>query len=560
MTPDLSVAVEFAAPADPTEQYALLWRQKEQCASAALGRDWLPAMGGRGQQTTPKRKIMSHALLKQGRGFFGFSAVHAKQFKQVRRLQIFCRWVDSRPGFGVDDCLHGIGLWNSILRASGFGSSFSSWWLTRQYVTPRDPVHVHLHCPSSDVAHQIFDAVLAEVRLLESRLQAAKQAYRQTQHEQDRHLVFREVARSPAAPVESLLHRVDAQVVCIDAQECAVELDKPAQLLPDEPLWISGRSHDVIHADHDKVWLHSVDDIETPAPRVQSKPIGHLRALFEAFHEQWKKRWCRHDETPFSHWTQLLDFAKRVIRPNFVPHLAVDCSLLRAEISRKKKRAATGLDGVSRQDLLQADIATLQSIVNAYRRAEQDGTWPAQLLAGKVHSLAKIEAAEAVGDYRPITIFGLPYRAWSSAQSRFLLQFADSWVDDSVFGNRKGRQAADLWSHLLQLIEEAYASGTVLAGLSADLKKCFNCIPRYPALCLAVLVGTPNEVTTAWSGALSSMRRHFKIRDSYPDGFWTSTGLAEGCGLSVYGMLLVDHLCACWMRVQAPDIRCLTYC
>ena len=216
LTPDLSVAVEFAAPADPTEQYALLWRQKEQCASAALGRDWLPAMGGRGQQTTPKRKIMSHALLKQGRGFFGFSAVHAKQFKQVRRLQFFCRWVDSRPGFGVDDCLHGIGLWNSILRASGFGSSFSSWWLTRQYVTPRDPVHVHLHCPSSDVAHQIFDAVLAEVRLLESRLQAAKQAYRQTQHEQDRHLVFREVARSPAAPVESLLHRVDAQVVCID--------------------------------------------------------------------------------------------------------------------------------------------------------------------------------------------------------------------------------------------------------------------------------------------------------------------------------------------------------
>jgi len=173
--------------------------------------------------------------------------------------------------------------------------------------------------------------------------------------------------------------------------------------------------------------------------------------------------------------------------------------------------------------------------------------------------LAKTENATGVGDYRPITIFGMTYRVWSSLQSRHLLQFADTWVDDSVFGNRKGRQASDLWSQLLLQIDEAYASNSALSGVSADLEKCFNCIPRFPALCLAVLVGTPAEVTTAWSGALADMRRHFKIRDSYSAGFLTSTGLAEGCGLSVYGMLLVDHLFACWMRVQAPAVQCLTY-
>ena len=142
---------------------------------------------------------------------------------------------------------------------------------------------------------------------------------------------------------------------------------------------------------------------------------------------------------------------------------------------------------------------------------------------------------------------------------RYLLQFAESWVDESVYGNRKGRQASDLWTSLLQQIEQAYATGLPLAGISADLEKCFNCIPRFPALCLAVLVGTPPEVTTAWSGALSSMCRHFKVRDSYSAGFLTSTGLAEGCGLSVYGMLLVDHLFACWLRFQTPTVQCLTY-
>ena len=159
-----------------------------------------------------------------------------------------------------------------------------------------------------------------------------------------------------------------------------------------------------------------------------------------------------------------------------------------------------------------------------------------------------------LGDYRPINnLWLLPYRAWSSIQSRHLLAFADHWVDDSVFGNRRGRQASDLWLQLLTQIEQAYTSSTGLAGISADIEKCFNCIPRFPALCLAVLVGTPHEVTTAWSGALASMCRHFKVRESFSSGFLTSTGLAEGCGLSVFGMLLVDHLFACWLRFQAPS-------
>ena len=400
---------------------------------------------------------------------------------------------------------------------------------------------------------------MADVRLLEQRLTVARRSHRIAQHDQDRLLVFRDVARPAAEPVDTLLHRVDAKVTCVDWSECAVELDRAVQLIPDEPLWISGQLHEVIHAEHDKVWVHDVAPIQVHDVCVQTKQVGDLRALFDAFHEQWQRRWCRHDGVPFTRWQDLVDFARRIIRPTFLPHLSVDCALLQAEIHRKKKRAATGLDGVSRNDLVLADQATLASLCNLYRRAEHDGAWPDQLIAGKVHSLAKHESASSVGDYRPITIFGLPYRAWSSIQSRYLLAFADQWVDDSVFGNRRGRQASDLWIQLLSEIESAYSSSNALSGISADIEKCFNCIPRFPALCLAVLVGTPHAVTTAWSGALAGMCRHFKVRDSFSAGFLTSTGLAEGCGLSVYGMLLIDHLFACWMRFQAPTVRCLTY-
>ena len=560
----LPEAYSFDSPSDPTTQYAALWQDKESRAASTLF-GWVPAMSGRGQQLKPRRKVGAPAPLKQGRrsdvqpGFYGFSALHAKQFRQLRRLQNYCRWIDGCQSSDNRDCSHGIDLWNAILKAPGFVPSFRQWWRHRSFCSPLDPFDVPWFAPASQVAHQIFDAVLAEVRAFERNLLAAQVSHRAAQHERDRTLVFREVAREPAAPVESLVQSVSSQVSRLDPDECAVVLAKDVELCTEQPVWIGGEVRQVIHAEADKIWLTDLEGIHTADVVVQTQPIGHLQALFEAFHTQWKARWCRHDDLAFTHWDQLLGFARQVLQPRAIPPLCLDVDLLRAEAHRKKRRSATGLDGVSRADLVAAEDTVLLSLQRSFERAQVDGVWPAQLLAGKVVSLAKSDKAAGVGDYRPITVFGLPYRMWSSLQARHLLACADSWADDGVFGNRRGRQASDLWHHLLTQIESAYSSQSVLSGISADIEKCFNCIPRYPALCLAVLIGTPDAVTTAWAGALAGMRRHFKVRESYSDGFLTSTGLAEGCGLSVYGMLLVDHLFACWMRAQSPSIRTLSY-
>ena len=561
----LTEVVPFGAPHDPTEQYAALWTRKEQLAEADLVDDWVPSMRGRGQQTQPRKHLCTQAPLKASRAhevqpaFFGYSAVHAKQFRQVRRLQNFCRWASNKSAVGVANVEHGIALWTSILRAPGFFPTFSAWWPHRRYVCPLDPVTIPQFCPSHEVANLIFEAVLAEVRLLEQRLARAKVAHRKFQHDADRHLVFKDVARPAAAPVETLLHEIQAEVSEVDSQECAVVLATPQPIDAQLPVWIAGTAHEAIHADHDKVWLTDVEGIAVGDPVAQRQELGDLQDLFDAFHSQWKERWCRHDQLPFSHWDSVIGFAREVMRPAPVPHLVVTPELILAEAHKKKKRSATGLDGVSRDDIIQADQCTLQSLASMIHRAESDGGWPAQVLAGKVHSLAKTTNAATVSQFRPITVFGLIYRIWSSLQSRHLLQWADSWTDEGVFGNRRGRQASDLWHLLLQHVEHAYATEQPLSGISADLEKCFKCIPRYPALCFAVLAGTPAQVTTAWAGSLASMCRHFKVRDSFSPGFLTSTGLAEGCGLSVFGMLLVDHLFSCWMKVQAPAISTLSY-
>jgi len=172
----LSEPVSFGVPHDPTEQDASLWTRKEQLAEAALVDDWVPTMKGRGQQTKPRRHLCTQAPLKASRlhkvqpAFFGYSAVHAKQFRQVRRLQNFCRWADNKTAVGTANVEHGIALWTSILRAPGFFPTFAAWWPQRRYVCPHDPAEIPQFCPGPVVAKQIFEAVLAEVRLLEQRL------------------------------------------------------------------------------------------------------------------------------------------------------------------------------------------------------------------------------------------------------------------------------------------------------------------------------------------------------------------------------------------------------
>lgn len=399
--------------------------------------------------------------------------------------------------------------------------------------------------PSAFIADRIFQALLFEVPSLEDRLKQAKRAHAIQQRQDTPNLIYRDLKLPAPLPVESLLvgNQTTVSMVCVE--DSALELD-PHVL-------------DIIHAAPDKLWVENLHDITAKTCVTQSKLVGALPDLFEAFHEQWRKRWCKHDGIPHSQWSNILDFAKRAFPALRLPHLQVDSALLQAEIRRKKARSATGLDGVSRMDLMQASPHVLLSLLSCYHRAETDGLWPQQLLAGSVVSLAKTPQASKVNEFRPITIFGLPYRLWSGLHARHALNFADEWVDAGVYGNRRGHQAADMWSTIIHQVADSYANESHFSGLIADIEKAYNCLPRWPVFNAAVLAGTPDEVTTAWCGATSQMVRHFKIRDSYSPGFLTSTGLAEGDALSCFGVLLIDHLFHRWTSALAPSIQSLSY-
>lgn len=104
-------------------------------------------------------------------------------------------------------------------------------------------------------------------------------------------------------------------------------------------------------------------------------------------------------------------------------------------------------------------------------------------------------------------------------------------------------------------IEIAYADQTSMSGCLVDIIKAFNHLPRIPILRAAKHLGLPRPVIRAWSSALMTLERRFAIRGSVGPPLKSSTGLAEGCAMSVVGMAVINIMVSDWMQRKQPETR-----
>lgn len=84
---------------------------------------------------------------------------------------------------------------------------------------------------------------------------------------------------------------------------------------------IGGQPKNILHAESDKLWLHSVDAVTMGRAVEQHQPVGNLDLIFQAFHEQWRQRWCRHNLVAFSRWDALIELGRHVL-----PYLSLGTS------------------------------------------------------------------------------------------------------------------------------------------------------------------------------------------------------------------------------------------
>ena len=560
-------AVDPIGPIQPghaTAKYAEMWQHAEQKAVAASLKPVRAACLGRASTLAPKRLLgQAHAPLRAAREgdivpqFFGTSLQHALWYRQARRIQAFCRFAQAARN--AKDPSHAAQVWGSVVRAKGFEPTFPAWWAALDHRAPGAPAVFPLVPPPYETVRSIYDTFVIALRVLERTLKANSRAYAKVRRLQSPDLVFQDIKQIGPDSVDLLIRPERVNIVEIDVDQMCLQLSRAPCWDLSKPVYCGAVELAIIHHEDCWIWVESLDGIAPGQTCTQTRFTGDLDELFHAFQTSWKQRWCRHDQVPDSQWNDILAFAATVVRPAPCRYVEVDQHLLGLEIRRKKRRTPKGLDGVSLADLQAAPATLRANICRFYQHATETGEWPSQMIAGRIANLAKHCSPMTPDDFRPITVFGLCYRLWTSIQCRSLLADLDCILPVGLFGNRKGCFPAQLWTQLMWHIETAQHNSEPCSGVMADIVKAFNTLPRGVVAATSRLLGIPEPVIRAWHGAVNSAQRYFQIRTSFSGPTPSCTGYAEGDGLSIIVMMSVNFLFHKWFEAQQVPIQPLSF-
>lgn len=483
---------------------------------------------------------------------------HKQWFVQWRRLINLKRLVGAgltRPAAEQ----HANALWRAILKARGFQPNFRLWWTQH---TKGSHVSMSLLPTTVPTATHIQHIETEFAKLFRHMEEKHKQqcAYEQFQkHQADTNAVFRSVRDQGPEPVDTLLQTVTTIVteVC-DAGSVVVE--DSAGIDMQQPVFGGSWPLHVHMNEDNQLWFEEEHDLTEGQEITQQQPQGTFSQLFDAFSKEWISRWDKHRTLDNGHWDVLVGFIKTAFpAENQMQCDAITKTEWQAEIRKKPKHAATGMDGVSIQDLRNMPDQIVDHVLRLLDNVELTGDWPEQLVHGAVHSLQKVPNACKVSQFRPITILPVIYRLWSSIRCKQMIRHLQQFAPPGIYGNVTGRSATAMWYEMQMQIEIAQWEDRALTGAIADIIKAFNCLPRIPILTGAFQLGIHERILRPWTSMLTRLTRHFVIRKSYSPGLKSTTGLAEGCGLSVAGMMITNIIMHKYMSLRCPEISMLSY-
>ena len=553
---DLGETISFD-DGDCTVRYRELWQNVEDRVLSGVGSSSkvpLRNCRGRGQRLKPKKVSGQIAPIKVGRSgevepkFFGFSQLRSRWFKQLRRIQSLTRLLRV-PSFEITHTEHLSSLWRAILCAPGFKPTFLDWWPTRPQLVHSRAIVSH-QVPTLECALLIFQDFQQQVSDLEHHLKLSRQQGRKHNSGHGLSTLYRAVRRDAPAQVDVLFQNKQATICDVDCDDFAIDVHPPQHWNEHQDIYAHGKCLQPIFVTPDRLWLEDISDLAVGQVVSQNRKVGKLDDVFQVFIDYWSQFWVKHSATPISQWEPVLNFARaRLPRVSASP-LCIDVPMVRAAVRQKKHSAAIGLDGVSKLDLANLTSNEMQSLVSLYRRAMSSGEWPQQVVQGLVKSLAKKLDPLDAPDYRPITIYSMVYRVWSSLLSRFWLSTFSEILSPNLSGNRSGHQASTLWRRVMEEVEFSQAHAQSTSGLILDLTKAFNTLPRLPCLAMCLICGMDHPSVNAWAGFLGSMSRRFWVQGSVSQPTSSDCGFPEGCGLSCLSMLVLTQAWHEWTAVS----------
>ena len=550
--------------------YRHIGQQLESCLQGRVrgqpGGNLLPHQRGRAQRTSPDlTDTQVHFSRPSRQGEVQLRADHTTLavrdwFKQLRRIQSLRHAIHANNDYTsaqVARCEH----WSSILRARGFDKGFRTFWnIGYEDGTPHDPPVLPIAIPSCEGIDRIYATFRDRFDRLESWHIRQRCRVLKAKHDASMAGLYGELRRQPKAKPDLLWHDHYYTILDFEPSTGSLHLDRPLDLHGQSTWTINGVRTTVMESEDDLCQVSSLPTQLIPGDELhQHQVLSDLTEVHQAFVDFWRPRWNAYSDIPEEDWLRIVNFAKAHMRPISFDLPAIQPSHWQKALRRYKPTAARGVDGLDHRDFLHMPSALTASLLTMLSSIEAGAPWPSQTHTGLIQALAKTPDAHEVASFRPIVVLSLLYRTWGSIRSRQLLAQLSQYLPAEQVGFIPGQEAAGIWAYWQALIELSCRGGSALCGLSSDIVRAFNCLPRAPLFWMIDYIGTPGSVTGPWATFLSTMSRTFVVQGELSQCSLSTVGFPEGDALSVFAMCILDWTWHIYAQQFCPSVNAYSY-
>ena len=479
-------------------------------------------------------------------------------FRQLRRIQSLAHSVRANKQT-MDAQLYRIELWSSIERARGFEGGFRTWWEDRPTKQAGLPPQLPRGVPNLAMVEGIFHDFEINYRRLESWHSRQRVKVLQAQYCQQTTKVFEIIRKEPKGGINYLKKKVTATV--IGATEDCAEIQVDQQLPQDVPI--------TIEMDHMTTTVRPTgNDTFTPdgewliQPGAEVDVVSHHvtpESIQGELKKFWKSKWWKETPPQPHEWDRILNFARAYMPPGHCEAQEITIENWMEVNKRYGPRAARGPDGIDREDLKHMPICFQEELTAILNECEEQCYWPKTWLRGFVHSLAKKEGAATANEFRPVIIYSMIYRSWSSLRAKMFLSHLNTMAGEHQLGFLPGHEPTELWLLTQGLLEMGMQQGEHYVGFVSDIKKAFESLPRQPLQWLANHLGLPKKAVSLWFKFLEETERYFVVQGQVSEPITSNSGYPEGCALSCTAMVMAGLSLHRYMEVFSRRALTLSF-
>ena len=472
--------------------------------------------------------------------------------KQLRRIQSLHRQMSAAVSKPSDSngaaCAN---LWRVILNANGFHGGFASW------VNFQFSMFVPIQLPHVEY----LAALLAEFQFF---YRNAESNFRFQKSRSKNETILEDIVKGGALSYSEIRDRAPPPLAFLQENKVATIVPQRwakhgnTTILVDDnpgfqvglPIQFQNQSAIIEKIEGKKIVLDKPVKCRNFQGIVkQQQSTADPDHMHQIIDEAWSQMWQRDDPNDtFEKWPDCIEIISSLEDCASCPYQKFDLEMWKKYLKGINMKSSRGACGFSSRDLTLIPPKLLEWLFRIFQCAEEGKGWPVRLTQARVIMLAKPNSDNHDAlSVRPITVL-------SRCRSIQVLKHLGSILPPEIGGIASNVSADLLVTWISDQLDEGLHSNTSFAGIVVDLTKAFNMLPRIPLSMLAAKLGIPQEYAFAHNGMLQDLVRFVDLGGHIGHGIPSSTGVPEGCAMSVVSMLLITIMVSQSLQVGSTPV------